>query len=127
MFKNIILTAALMFAAGFFNAAMDTLTFHYSGSVFEELNADFWHPTKSWVNKWKLDSEGNPIVGTERFLGSSTIFVKFTDAWHLLQSLMLLCFFFAAVSYKRWKFWIDLVIFYVAFSGSFNLFFHYVF
>ena len=127
MFRNIILSAALMFAAGFFNATMDKLTFHYSGSVFEEFNSNFWNPKKSWVNKWKLDENGKPIVGKERFLGSSTIFVKFTDAWHAAQSLMLLCFFLAAVFYKRWKLWFDLVLFYLAFSGAFNLFFHYVF
>lgn len=51
----------------------------------------------SWKNKWALDENGDPIpnddvslhapVYKERFLGSSTIFVSFTDADHGLKTL----------------------------------------
>lgn len=57
---------------------------------------------ESWLNKWKLDDEGNPIpcikapwyyLGLfrpeyeERFIFSSTFFVFLTDAEHLFQFL----------------------------------------
>jgi hypothetical protein len=45
------------------------------------LNQLFWDPRESWKNKWKED------LKTERFLGSSTIFVFTTDAWHLFKFL----------------------------------------
>lgn len=42
-------------------------------------NPNFWIKDISWKNKWK---DGDPKKG-EKFLGSSTIFVQLTDAWHL--------------------------------------------
>ena len=42
-------------------------------------NPNYWIKNKSWVNKWK---NGDPKQG-EKFIGSSTVFVIFTDAWHL--------------------------------------------
>jgi hypothetical protein len=76
---------------------MDKIQFHYDNSIFsnEKYNQLFWNPTESWKNKWKDD------LKTEKFLGSSTIFVFTTDAWHLFKffknttlfiGLPLLCF-----------------------------------
>lgn len=64
-------------------AAMDTLQFHFSESIFSKLNPHFWNPALSWDNKYKL---GEPKLGA-KFLGSTSIFVMFTDAWHLFKSL----------------------------------------
>jgi len=60
---------------------MDITNFHYDKSIFSQntYKQTFWDPNKSWVNKWKSD------LKTERFLGSSTIFVFTTDAWHLFK------------------------------------------
>ena len=60
---------------------MDKIQFHYDKSIFsnEKYNQLFWNPTESWKNKWKED------LKTEKFLGSSTIFVFTTDAWHLFK------------------------------------------
>lgn len=60
---------------------MDKIQFHYDNSIFsnEKYNQLFWNPTESWKNKWKDD------LKTEKFLGSSTIFVFTTDAWHLFK------------------------------------------
>jgi hypothetical protein len=41
--------------------------------------SSYWHKNKSWKNKWK---NGDKKQG-EKFWLSSTIFVLFTDAWHL--------------------------------------------
>ena len=60
---------------------MDKIQFHYDKSIFsnEKYNQLFWNPVESWKNKWKDD------LKTEKFLGSSTIFVFTTDAWHLFK------------------------------------------
>lgn len=59
-------------------------------SAIEKLNfapEKYWIKAKSWVNKWKCDSKGIPIIlngkKVEKRKFSSTIFVMFYDAWHL--------------------------------------------
>jgi len=74
----------LLFISSVANGIMDKLMFHYAISIFKNLNPSFWNPLVSWKNKWK---NGNKSEG-ERFLGSSTIFVNLTDAWHLFKSIM---------------------------------------
>lgn len=60
---------------------MDKIQFHYDKSIFKnsKYNQLFWNPIESWKNKWKED------LKTEKFIGSSTIFVFTTDAWHLFK------------------------------------------
>ena len=62
-------------------AVMDKIQFHFEKSIFsqDKYKQTFWDPNKSWVNKWKED------LKTEKFLGSSSIFVFTTDAWHLFK------------------------------------------
>lgn len=80
----------LIIVAGFAEAVMDKLQFHYDKSIFLRFaNQRFWNPEISWVNKWK---NGDPIYG-EKFIGSSTIFVGVTDAWHLFKSIRTLSLF----------------------------------
>jgi hypothetical protein len=71
----------LIVLAAVSESIMDKLQFHYEKSIFsnESYKQTFWDPSKSWVNKWKED------LKTEKFLGSSTIFVFTTDAWHLFK------------------------------------------
>lgn len=70
----IILTIVFSIVSGFSKAICDL-------SEEGKLKGDssYWHKNKSWKNKWK---NGDKKQG-EKFLGSSTIFVLFTDAWHL--------------------------------------------
>lgn len=115
----------LIFLSGLFESVMDTLQFHYDVSIFKKLiNQRYWYPVFSWMNKWK---NGDPKQG-ERFLGSSTIFVGLTDAWHtfkLLHNLTIfLGLFFIAISQAT----ILWMIFYyiiarIIFGLSFSLFF----
>ncbi len=67
--------------AGISEAIMDKIQFHYDKSFFsnKNFNQKFWNPSESWKNKWKED------LKTEKFLGSSSIFVFLTDAWHLFK------------------------------------------
>lgn len=89
----------LIILSGVAEAIMDTLQFHYDNSIFKRFkNQRFWYPGFSWMNKWK---DGDPKNG-ERFLGSSTIFVALTDAWHLFKFIhnqtLFLGLFFLAIS-----------------------------
>ena len=120
-----------LFAAGaVFNSVMDVLQFRYSRSVFAD-SADerFFNPKVSWRNKWE---DGDPAKG-EAYPGSSTVFVLFTDAWHLAQFLMFTCFELAVVFllYKLYKLkWYWLLLVFLAmklvFGLVFELFFAYV-
>lgn len=68
--------------SGLSEAIMDKLQFHFDKSIYsnkEKYNQLFWNPIESWKNKWKDD------LKTEKFLGSSTLFVFTTDAWHLFK------------------------------------------
>ena len=56
---------AFAFAA-FFNAVMDTLTDHFSVSVFKNLNPNFWDRSITWKHK--------------KFLG-----IVVLDAWHIAK------------------------------------------
>ena len=69
-------------------AIMDKLNFHFEKSIFiNKKNQLFWNPIESWKNKWKED------LRTEKFIGSSTIFVFTTDAWHLFKFIKNTCLF----------------------------------
>jgi hypothetical protein len=70
--------------SGVAESIMDVLQFHYSQSYFSKLpNQQFWNPVVSWKNKYR---DGDPLKGP-RFLGSTTMLVAFTDAWHLFKLL----------------------------------------
>ena len=77
----------ILFAiAGFLKGFSDHLLFKITPESRVYLHP-FFDPDVSWRNKWK---NGNPEEGP-RFLGSSTIFVGFTDAWHLAELLQYGC------------------------------------
>jgi hypothetical protein len=77
--KNwLILLLSLIFfalAAGM-NAVMDTLTHHFSISIFAGLNDQYWNPAISWTNK---NTYSFPLN-----------IVQISDAWHLFKTLMLI-------------------------------------
>ena len=80
------LSLAVMFLlfSSICNSVMDTLQFRFDNSVFARFeDRSYWDPDISWRNKWK---DGDPTKG-EKFLGSSTVLVFSTDAWHLFKSL----------------------------------------
>lgn len=78
-----------MFAlAGIAKAVSDKIQFHFERSIFADQESYFWNPAESWRNKWK---NGNRSEG-EAFLGSSTIFVWVTDAWHLFNTFRIIMY-----------------------------------
>lgn len=77
-----IIAVILIVLASIFESTMDKINFHFEKSIFsDKKNQLFWNPSLSWKNKWKED------LKTEKFWGSSTIFVFTTDAWHLFKFL----------------------------------------
>ena len=78
--------------AGFFNSIMDIIIHKWNKSIFSKIKNDkllqFINPTLSWKNKWK----NSDYKQGEKFIGSSTVFVMFTDLWHLCQFLMIVSF-----------------------------------
>jgi len=82
MILLIILGLILVADSAVAEAIMNKIKFHYDKSIFSQDNHKqiFWDITKSWVNKWKDSS-----AREEKFLGSSSIFVFTTDAWHLFK------------------------------------------
>lgn len=119
----------ILFAiAGILNAIMDRVAYlsTYERSIFNKYQKleQFCSAEKSWKNKWK---NGDKSQG-EKFLGSSTIFVTFTDLWHLCKSLMIFCIIFSLFFYKQ-LFESDLItlfIYYICFTGAFELFYNYI-
>lgn len=77
----IFLIAISLVIAGIAKAIMDKVNFHYDNSIFgrSNLNRAFWDLRISHLRKYKNNSKEDGA----RFLGSTTVFVMFTDAWHL--------------------------------------------
>jgi len=94
----------------------------------------FWIKDLSWVNKYKLDKLNRPIringKYVEKFWGSTTIFVMFTDAWHLfgfieriaLITSFTIVGFLASISLY---YLFGLLINYIIFISVFNIFYTY--
>jgi hypothetical protein len=111
----------LFFFAGVFNACMDVSRTRYDTSVFRFWRNQNWvNPALSWPNKWKPDSRTGDLI-------MSTVLVWVTDFWHLCKMLMIICFTLGAVFYQPVfgfsKWWLDLLILYFTFTGTFELFF----
>lgn len=66
--------------SGVFLAFKELLLFKYHSSFFAGLNPNFWDPSISWRNKYK-----KRVPPKELFLGSTTVFVMFTDGFHLCK------------------------------------------
>lgn len=84
MYKTIIMLLLFVFLAGAAKGVSDKLQFHYGKSVFSPIqNEQWWNPGLSWKNKYRDYDAGDK---REAFLGSRTLFVWTTDAWHLAQT-----------------------------------------
>jgi hypothetical protein len=79
--KNHFLTGGLIFIAGASKGFNETLDFHWKGfeHTFPGANPQWFDPEISWTNKYK---NADPFAGP-RFPLSTTVFVMFTDQYHL--------------------------------------------
>lgn len=119
--------------AGIARAVSNKIIFHFKDSIFRY--KEWFNPDKSWRNKWKLEN-GNPKVvngkKVERYFGSSTIFVLFTDAFHLFEFLFRITFatsFIMATLLLTKSVWFafSFLVIYLIFAGTFHIFFTYLF
>jgi len=133
MAYQIIISVLCAIIAGVARAVSNKIIFHYRTSVFRY--KEWFNPEKSWRNKWKLEN-GNPKVvngkKVERYFGSSTIFVLFTDAFHLFEFIFRITFatsFIMATLLLSKSVWFafSYLIDYLIFAGTFHIFFTYFF
>ena len=110
--------------ASIFNAVMDILQYKYSQSVFNNLSNKWWNPKISWKNKYKngLKEQG------PAFVGSTTIFVFITDAWHFFKTLMIMSFIFSVIFYTPITnhFIFDFIFLFSIFSIVFEIWYSFV-
>lgn len=110
----------LFILAALSKAIKDLISHNYEKSIFFKYNNLFWDPSVSWKNKYK---EGKKELG-EKFLGSSTIFVMFTDAWHLFGMFERIFLIIGAFICKSM---ISLLLLYILFVVVFSATYHYFF
>ncbi|MBL0270283.1 MAG: hypothetical protein KAX45_00985 [Chitinophagaceae bacterium] len=79
--SNHIWTGGLVFLAGAAKGFNETLQFHWKEfrRQFPGANAQWFNPSLSWRNKYK---NGDPEAGA-KFFGSTSVFIMFTDQYHL--------------------------------------------
>jgi hypothetical protein len=118
----IIIGLLLICFAGISEAIMDKIQFHYNKSLFSNkyFNQNFWNPSESWKNKWKEDFK------TEKFLGSSSIFVFLTDAWHLFKFFRNICLFIGLplITFETNHIILICVVARIVFGFAFTVFFN---
>ena len=108
-------------------AVMDTIRNTLTTSIFKHFAGNYFvDPEVSWMNKYK---NHDPKQG-ERFPGSTTIFVSFTDLWHLSQHTYLLTLFVCFPVYAlvhpiiHWLWYVtDFALIYAYFTCMFSLFY----
>jgi hypothetical protein len=110
--------------AGMCDGVSQTLYSHYYAfeTKFPEANPQYWNPYHSWTNKYK---NGDPAQGP-KFIGSTTVFVSMTDAFHLLRTLNKLNLVtLGALEFSEKRTWqeyvIDLILYSAVYSVGFTL------
>ena len=118
-----VLAFLLLAISGVSKAVQDKVNFHFSESFFVKLNGQFWNPLYSSMNKWK---DGIKKRG-EKFFGSSTFLVAFTDAWHQFQLYKDITFATAFFLLGRYSTWYIAIGGYVFSRIIFQIFFKNIF
>lgn len=103
----------LLVVAGIAKAIQDVCASNFYESRLGGLNPYFWENSKSWRNKW-LNGDKNQ---GEVFLGSSTIFVFLTDAWHMFDAIRNVALIGGVIFYTNW---IALPIFLITFELTYK-------
>ena len=126
--KRMIVPTGFFFLAGAANGIHDisSTSAKYNFSRLPKYNGGFWgHKDQTWVNKWQQDQNGNPVVGHERFFGSSTMFSASTDLWHASKTATITFFEIGLLTYNKpdkfWKKALDMLILKTAFSAGWHL------
>ena len=80
--SNTMLSIVLVILAALLNSMMDTVTHHFSTSIFKHLEIKFWNPNVSW--EYATNILGYPI-----------------DFWHICKTLMLFSLMAAMILYNQ--------------------------
>lgn len=84
-----ILSILFFILAAICNALMNTIQFHWSKFRWKDkVDVIWWDPRISWCNKY-IDGDINKGLRYKSWLGWVS---NFTDAWHFLKMIMILCF-----------------------------------
>jgi len=81
----LILPALFYWLSGITDAIMDTLSSHYSISIFKNFNEQFWNPSVSWRNKYVDGDVSKGFIKWNILWFKITKPVQLTDAWHFLK------------------------------------------
>lgn len=119
----------LISLSGICKAIIDTCLFHYEKSVFK--NKIFFNSNESWKFKYK---NNDPTQGNKFFL-SSSLFVGFTDSFHLFSMINYFLIIAAIVFYSPitpikisiLSALVDFLILKVAHQTFFHVFFTWIF
>lgn len=117
-----ILTIILLIVSFSAYSVKETLQFHYSASIFKDLNPDFWNPAICWMNKYSGVTYKNGVPHyIPKFWGSTHVFVFVTDAPHLFQFISLNCWMLAmAINMPRFPVYINFIGIRLIYSIVFN-------
>lgn len=85
---HLFVVSGLLIISSLGNGVMDTVSFHYQGSIFSG-NEQFWNPKVSWENKYAKGPDGILRPYKPRYWGSTTILSFTTDGWHLCKAIFL--------------------------------------
>lgn len=134
--KVLLIILGMATASGAAKAIQDTITHHYSQSIFKQAG-QWWNPSESWKAKYKDWDHGDKQPA---FPLATTWLVSLTDAWHAFglvhRATLLLAGIagglLAGQSYGYgWAYWKGTFIWFVVilFTGaiSFHLFYTYIF
>ena len=126
--KNIVFCLFFVFLMGSIKGTKDAMQFH-NGDFVEVTGLDksFWNnPAKTWCNKYVSCEDRR-----EKFKGSSTVFVAFTDGWHLLDLALIFTALLAVVCYIQPAFWyfrlIDILVLLLIRQAGFYLTYEFLF
>lgn len=114
--------------AGYFNAIMDTITHHFTTSIFaDKMNDKFWDASISWQNKYSNVS----TLTRKKWFKVIPVPVFLSDAWHLFKFFMITCIFIAIADGLNNGFlvnwWCDAIIARACFGIGFTPFYSYFF
>lgn len=136
--KKVLLLISFL-VVGVLVGVMDTVSFHYTTSIFADSKSTFWNPDESWKNKYQVNTEGELTTAPntwyyrtfdlkykERFPLSATALVFTTDAWHLSKALLWMIvrvwIVFLTVPWGDWKGWgLTYILLYVVQAVGFHL------
>lgn len=100
------LSEILLILAALFKAVADTVDHHFDSSIFRRLEPSFW----------------DRDISSDK---AKRIFGYKIDAWHITQSIMIVCMILAAIFHEQKLWWpFELIIAGTAWNLCFNLFYN---